>query len=174
LKIFLIIIILTFICGIWYNFDMIWLRFKWMHWYFSVTCKELSLPSFLEKLYFPRKYLCVVQEDGTRPTLFSTEHWRGGTLTALQRWYRQERRMRQDLPTRYTRRSGWTRLVVSRQRADRKREREREYHRHFVPFAIVSSLPNAAPATGEVHRKFYYSILIITLTRGARYRQTDT
>lgn len=74
----------------------------------------------------------------------------------------------------HTRRSGWTRPVVSRQRADGKRKREGA-PRAFCSFCNrVSSLPNAAPATGEVHRKFYYSILIIALTRGARYRQTDT
>lgn len=61
----------------------------WMHRYFCArVCvyKELALPSFLEKLHFPRKrHICVVQEDGTRLTLFSTEHRRGGTLTALPR-----------------------------------------------------------------------------------------
>lgn len=48
----------------------------------------------------------------------------------------------------------------------------------LIPLAVASSLSALETEERErerqVDRKFYYSSLIIALTRGARYRQTDT
>lgn len=171
MKIFLIIIILTFICGIWYNFDMIWLRFKWVHRYFSVTCKELPLPSW-EASFLKEVSLRRARRWNATNSFFdgALTRWHfNGTSTLISTRKTYETRSADEIHE--TQRVNAACRLSS---ASWQKKRKREYHKHFVPFAIVSSLPNAAPATGEVHRKFYYSILIITLTRGARYRQTDT
>lgn len=112
----------------------------------------------------PKEAVCLLQEDGTRRVLFSTRPWRGGTLTALQRRYRQERRTKWYLPMR--RRRGECRLGMAHQR-ERKRD-QKECHILMIFYSFCNSVFSVRRGAIEERKRFIENSLILFLSSRSR------